>query len=199
MRVIHYPHPALLRTSKPLKRVDAGLRKLIAEMFDLMYGHKGIGLAANQVDLPYRLFVMNESGDPKRKEDERVFINPVLSKPKGSAEREEGCLSLPGLYADVKRSAGIVVEAFDLDGQLFRAELDELGARAVQHEIDHLDGILFIDRLDDAVRQEVAAKVDEFAAEYARRQSAGEIPTDDELRARLQRLATRTGVPAIAE
>jgi peptide deformylase len=199
MEIVNYPHPALRWKSSDVSRIDDTLRETVREMFELMYAHNGIGLAANQVALPFRFFVANLTGEAAEPEEEIVFINPQILKRRGTELGEEGCLSLPGLYADVKRSAGIVVEAFDLDGQLFRAELDELGARAVQHEIDHLDGILFIDRLDDAVRQEVAAKVDEFAAEFARRQSAGEIPADDELRARLQRLAKHSGVPAIAE
>ena len=89
--------------SKPLKRVDAELREMIAQMFELMYEAKGVGLAANQVDLPYRFFIVNLQSDPAKAE-EQVFINPVLSPAKGSAEAEEGCLSLPGLYAQVKRS-----------------------------------------------------------------------------------------------
>src|SRR4051794_6351868 len=103
MKVIRYPHPTLRHVSKPLKRIDAGLNDIVREMFDLMYEHRGVGLAANQVDLPYRLFVVNLSG--KRGEgEELVFINPVLTKPRGLAEAEEGCLSLPELYAQVKRA-----------------------------------------------------------------------------------------------
>ncbi len=99
MRIIQFPHPTLRRVSKPLRRVDDELRHIVREMFDLMYEAKGIGLAANQVDLPYQLFVLNLSGDPAEPDAEQVFLNPVLSQPKGTAEAEEGCLSLPGLYA----------------------------------------------------------------------------------------------------
>jgi len=196
MEIVNYPHPALRWKSNDVSQIDDALRETVREMFELMYAHNGIGLAANQVALPFRIFVANLTGEASEPDEELVFINPQIIKRRGTEVGEEGCLSLPGLYADVKRSSSVVVEAFDLDGNLFRAELDELGARAVQHEIDHLDGILFIDRLDDIVRQEVAAKVAEFAAEYARRQSAGELPDDDELRTRLQQLVERSAVPS---
>ena len=120
---------------------------MVREMFELMYEAKGIGLAANQVDLPYRLFVINLQSDPNASDQEFVFLNPVLTSRKGNAEAEEGCLSLPGLYGDVKRSERVVLNAFNMAGEELSLELDGLFARAVQHEIDHLDGILFIDRL----------------------------------------------------
>jgi peptide deformylase len=198
LEIVNYPHPALRWKSNDVGRIDDALRETVREMFELMYEHKGIGLAANQVALPFRFFVANLTGEASEPDEELVFINPQIIKRRGTEVAEEGCLSLPGLYADVKRSEGVVVEAYDLDGQLFRAELTELGARAAQHEIDHLDGVLFIDRLDDAVRQEVASKIDAFAAEYERLQTNGEIPSDDELRARLQRLVAHNGVPANA-
>ena len=97
MQIITYPHYTLRYKSQPLTRVDAALRKLVAEMFDLMYEANGVGLAGNQVDLPLRLFVVNMAAEPGEGE-ELVFINPVLSQPKGKEEGEEGCLSLPGLY-----------------------------------------------------------------------------------------------------
>src|SRR5881227_4418245 len=98
MEIVTYPHPTLRRVSRPLRRVDAELRQKIREMFDLMYAAKGIGLAANQVDLPLRLFIVNLEAKPDAGE-ELVFINPVISLPRGGTEEmEEGCLSLPGLY-----------------------------------------------------------------------------------------------------
>src|SRR5688500_7945225 len=102
LKVITYPHPGLRRPAKAIKRVDAALREIVREMFELMYEHKGIGLAANQVDLPLRLFVLNLEGK-KGEGEEMVFINPVISRHKGSAEAEEGCLSLPGVYGNVIR------------------------------------------------------------------------------------------------
>src|SRR2546423_12486363 len=99
LQVIQYPHPTLRHRSKPLRRVDAELRKIVSEMLELMYEHEGVGLAANQVDLPYRLFVTNVEGDPKANDAECVFINPVLSSGRGQEEDEEGCLSIPGIRA----------------------------------------------------------------------------------------------------
>ena len=99
MQIVKYPHPALTHKSRELKRVDAELRKMIAEMFELMYAHKGIGLAANQVDLPYRVFVLNVSGEAANKDQELVFINPTILRQSGNVEAEEGCLSFPEIYA----------------------------------------------------------------------------------------------------
>lgn len=199
MEIVNYPHPALRWKSNDVSRIDDALRGTVREMFELMYARNGIGLAANQVALPFRFFVANLTGEASEPDEELVFINPQIIKRRGTEVAEEGCLSLPGLYADVKRSEVVVVEAYDLDGQLFRAELNELGARAVQHEIDHLDGVLFIDRVDDIVRREVSPKIAEFLADYARRQGQGELPNDEELLARLQKLAERNGVPSNAE
>lgn len=191
MEIVHYPHPALRWKSRPVKEIDANLRKIVAQMFELMYAAKGIGLAANQVALPYRLFVLNLRGEEGGKEEELVFINPEILKRKGTIEAEEGCLSLPGLYAPVKRAAEIVVEAFDLAGQVFEYKLTELAARAVQHETDHLDGILFIDRLSETVRREHQAAITDFELAFRRRQAEGSLPSDDELKRRLQELEPR--------
>lgn len=191
MEIVHYPHPALRWKSRPVKAIDANLRKIVAQMFELMYAAKGIGLAANQVALPYRLFVLNLRGEEGGKEEELVFINPEILKRKGTIEAEEGCLSLPGLYAPVKRAAEIVVEAFDLAGQVFEYKLTELAARAVQHETDHLDGILFIDRLSETVRREHQAAITDFELAFRRRQAEGSLPSDDELKRRLQELEPR--------
>lgn len=195
LRIINYPHPTLRRPSKPLKRVDAELHKLVREMFELMYAkeHRGVGLAANQVDLPYRLFIVNLSADPAVKEEEHVFINPVLSQPKGGEEQEEGCLSLPGLFAPVRRPERIRINAFNLAGEEVIYELDDLFARVVQHETDHLDGVLFIDRLAPTVELSVRPKLEEFEQEFASRRQLGEIPSDEEISARLSELeAQRT-------
>ena len=190
MRIINYPHPTLRRTSKLLKRVDAELHKLVREMFDLMYAdeHCGIGLAANQVDLPYRLFVVNLTADPALKDQEHVFINPLLSQPKGTAEAEEGCLSLPGLYAQVRRPERIKINAYNLAGLEVTYELDDLFARVVQHETDHLDGMLFIDRLSSTARLAVQEALDEFEELFAGQRQRGEIPGDEFILSRLAEL-----------
>jgi len=193
VRIIKYPHPTLRHKSKPLRRVDAALRKIIDEMLELMYEDRGIGLAANQVDLPYRLFVMNLQSDPAAKEEEHVFINPVISKRQGMAEAEEGCLSLPEIYADVKRPEKIVLSAYGLDGQELNYELSGLFARAAQHEADHLDGILFIDRLSPGGQLAVKEAVGELELEFESDLARGMIPDETAVAARLAELeALRT-------
>lgn len=188
METIHYPHPTLRHKSKPLKRVDAELRKMVEEMFELMYEARGIGLAANQVDLPYRMFVLNLQSDPELKEEEQVFINPVITHRKGSAQREEGCLSLPELFAEVTRPEKVKVNAYDLSGNELSLELDGLFARAFQHEVDHLDGVLFIDRLNETNLADVKEPIAEFELEFRNRRELGEIPDDEAIAARLSEL-----------
>lgn len=188
MRIVKYPHPTLRHKSKPLRRVDGELKKLVREMFDLMYEHKGIGLAANQVDLPYRLFVLNLQADPNEGE-EFVFINPVISHPSGgTSESEEGCLSFPEIYAPVRRPEKVVVSAYNLEGREMRYELSGLLARAVQHEADHLDGVLFVDRLSESGKLEVRDKLAELEAEYAGNLRRGAIPDERRIAERLAEL-----------
>jgi len=163
---------------------------MIGRMFELMYEAQGVGLAANQVDLPLRIFVMNEKADPDEGE-EMVFINPVLTKPKGNEVREEGCLSLPETYGDVMRPERIQVEAYDLRGELFRAELSGMLGRIVQHETDHLDGVLFTDRLSETGKMKVQPALDEFTVEFESKRRTGEIPSDDEIAARLAEIESR--------
>lgn len=190
MRIINYPHPTLRHVSKPLKRVDAELHGIVREMFDLMYSkeHRGVGLAANQVDLPYRLFIVNLSGDPAIRDEEHVFLNPVLSQPKGGDEQEEGCLSLPGLFAPVRRPERIRINAYNLAGAEVVYDLDDLFARVVQHETDHLDGVLFIDRLTSTVEASLRDKLREFEDDFTSRRQHREIPSDQEILARLANL-----------
>jgi peptide deformylase len=193
LEIIHYPHPTLRHPSKPLKRVDSELRRYVAEMFDLMYEHEGVGLAANQVDLPYRLFVANPEGDSAAKDAECVFINPVLSAGRGQEEDEEGCLSIPGVHAPVTRNSRIKVQAYDLAGNEVVAEVEGLMARIVQHETDHLDGTLFIDRLGPAQLTALRDKLEEFELVFQSRRDTGEIATPEQLAARildLERLRT---------
>ncbi|MCO6045741.1 peptide deformylase [Aeoliella sp. ICT_H6.2] len=193
LSIIHYPHPTLRHKSQPIRRVDRELKTWVAEMFDLMYEHEGVGLAANQVDLPYRMFVMNPTGNSQEKDAEQVLINPVLSKMKGQQEGNEGCLSIPGVHADVMRAKTLHVEAFDLAGNLIEADLDGFAARVVQHENDHLDGILFIDRLSDGNLAEIRGLIDEFEVDFQSRLATGEAPTEEQVAkklAELERLRT---------
>lgn len=193
LRIVHFPHPALRWKSKDVTRIDAQLKDWIAQMFELMYEARGIGLAANQVGLPYRLFVINPSADPAEKELEQVFINPQIIKRNGSEDAEEGCLSLPEIYGPVTRAERITVEAFDLSGENFAYELGGIHARVVQHESDHLDGVMFTDRIDAAALAELQPLLDDMTAQMKRQQHEGQLASDDELRAELQRLqAART-------
>ena len=188
MRIIKYPHPALRYKTKELRRVDAELKKTVREMFELMYLHKGIGLAASQVELPYRFFIINLSGDPAAKDEERVFLNPVISRWSGTAEAEEGCLSFPEIYAPVKRAERIVISAYDLSGTESKWTLDGLFARAVQHENDHLDGVLFIDRLGPANLMQIKDDLAQLELEFAGDRERGVIPDDQQITARLAEL-----------
>jgi peptide deformylase len=187
LRVIEYPHPTLRHVSKPLRRVDPELHEIVHEMFDLMYQNKGIGLAANQVDLPYRLFVLNLTAKAEEKSEELVFINPVISQRKG-AEAEEGCLSIPGLYGQVKRPEKVTLTAYNLSGEQFQADLSGMFARAAQHEVDHLDGVLFIDKLSPTSQMSAKETLEEFELQYAQRRQSGEVPDDLAIAARLAEL-----------
>jgi peptide deformylase len=177
LRVINYPHPTLRHKSKPIKRVDRDLVRVIREMFQLMYASRGIGLAANQVGLPLRLFVANLSGEAGSGE-EQVFINPVLTRPKGNEEGEEGCLSFPQLYGPVIRPKEVMVNAYNLRGEEIKANLSGMLARVVQHEYDHLDGVLFVDRMSSTAKAQVQPVLDEFELEFRSRRETGEIPDD---------------------
>lgn len=180
IQVVHYPHPALRYTSKPIRRVDAELRDIAAQMLDLMYEHEGVGLAANQVALPLRMFVLNPKG--KRGEgEELVVINPELQMPKGTECDREGCLSLPGLFGEVRRAKQIRLSAYDLQGNPIERTLDGFLARVVQHEYDHLNGKFFFDRMTEEQRRELEPGLDELETFYQSRQSTGEWPADDEL------------------
>jgi peptide deformylase len=184
VRILTFPHPTLRHKSKPIRRVDAQLRDWVREMFALMYQAEGVGLAANQVDLPLRVFVVNEKAKPGEGE-ELVFINPVLSKPKGTEIREEGCLSLPELYADVTRPERVHVTAYNLQGELFEGDINGMLARIVQHENDHLDGVLFTDRLNETGQMKVSSALEEFQLDYESKRRTGELPSEEDVAARI--------------
>lgn len=188
LQIVHHPHPALRWKSKDITRIDAQLKDWVGQMFELMYEARGIGLAANQVALPYRMFVINPSGDPSDKDNEQLFINPQIVKRNGSEDAEEGCLSLPEIYGPVTRAEKIVVEAFDLTGQEFAMELSGLPARVVQHENDHLDGVMFPDRITAEDLANIQPLLDDLDAQMKHGQETGAIPNDDELKATLQKL-----------
>jgi peptide deformylase len=141
-----YGDPVLREKSTPVEKFDEDLKETIKRMAELMYKVKGLGLAANQVGIPKRFFIM----DIKQKEgtpELEVYINPEILNAEGFTEYEEGCLSIPGYYAKVERYAKLYIRAYDLEGKPFEKELTGLQAIAFQHEYDHIEGILFIDRI----------------------------------------------------
>ncbi len=173
-----------------MTRVNQELKEIVREMFQLMYQARGIGLAANQVDLPLQLFVLNISGNPEEGE-ERVFINPVISAPKGQAEAEEGCLSLPEVEGTVLRPEKIHVSAFDLSGTEIDETVDGLLARAIQHEFDHLNGVLFIDRISESVKRNIDGQLYEFENHFNALVKSGEIPSVDANNKRLAEIEAK--------
>jgi len=187
LELVEYPHPALARKAKPLARIDDAVHDAVEQMFEIMYEAQGVGLAANQVGLPYRLFIVNVAGR-RGAGEELVFLNPAISRPRGTAVQEEGCLSLPGLRMDVRRPEQVVLDAWSLDGQPIRVDLDGFLARVVQHEFDHLEGRLFTDRLPEAAALEARRALESMREVFLGKQSRGELPPHDALVARLDQL-----------
>jgi peptide deformylase len=181
MKIVHYPHPALRHPAKPLTSIDKELRIQCGQMIDLMYEAHGLGLAATQVALPFQLLVMNTSGDPQQRDKEEILINPVILERKGIVEDEEGCLSFPGLYQKVRRAKTLKVQAYDMKGQLVEKLVHDLEARAWQHEIDHLNGVLFIDKMGTIAKLSSRSSVKKFEQDFRRAQERGDIPADAEL------------------
>jgi peptide deformylase len=181
MRIVHYPHPALRHPAKPLTCIDKQLHLHIGAMKDLMYEARGLGLAAPQVALPYQLLVMNVTGDPKQPEREEVYLNPGIVERKGFIEDEEGCLSFPGLYQKIRRSKSVKIQAYDLKGNLVEKVVTDLEARAWQHEIDHLNGVLFIDMMGPIAKLSSRSSVKNFERVFRKAQEKGEIPQEFEI------------------
>jgi peptide deformylase len=144
--------PVLRQRSADVQAVDDDVRRIIDDMFETMDAARGVGLAANQVGLAQRIAVIDAEGH------RFVMVNPVIVEAEGRATAEEGCLSIPEIYGDVTRAERVVLEALDRDGQPFRLEAEGLAARAIQHEIDHLDGILFLDHLGLMKRKVLLAR-----------------------------------------
>lgn len=158
--ILHYPDPLLHTRAKPVVVVDASIRKLAADMAETMYAAPGIGLAATQVNVHQRLLVLDISED---KSQLQVFINPEILAKEGACEGEEGCLSVPGIYETVKRSERVTVRALDLDGKPFEVAADGLLAVCLQHEIDHLDGKVFVEYLSRLKLSRIKAKLTKHA------------------------------------
>ena len=167
MEVIHYPNPVLKKRAAPLSPRDlsSSLRDRVREMFEIMYVEKGVGLAAPQVAWSARVFVMNPGGEENRS-GERVYINPEILLCEGEVVDEEGCLSIPGVRGNVARSERVVVRALDLDGNPFEVDARDLEARVIQHELDHLDGILFITRLSSMEKLQAGKALKKLEKEY---------------------------------
>ena len=149
--IITYPHPVLAKKAAPVAEITDEIRALAAEMLEIMYKDKGIGLAAPQVAESIRLITVDLSG-PDKREDPLVFVNPVLSNLEGTVESEEGCLSVVGYRTTVKRAERLHLSATDLDGNPVEMDADDLMAICLQHEVDHLDGVLFIDKISKLKR-----------------------------------------------
>ncbi len=146
-RHIHtYPDPILAKKSEPITEITPEIKALAKEMLELMYENNGIGLAAPQAGENVRLITVDLSG-PEKREDPHIFINPEIVEKSGETESEEGCLSVPGYRSSVKRAETVKFQAQNLDGEKIEFQADDLMAICLQHEIDHLDGILFIDHL----------------------------------------------------
>jgi peptide deformylase len=156
LRILEFPDPRLRTKAEPVEVVDDRLRQLAEDMFETMYAAPGIGLAATQVDVHQRLLVVDVSAE---KSDPYVIINPEILEKDGVAVSEEGCLSVPGDYEEVERAEHVRVRYLDREGSVVERDMDGLLAICVQHEIDHLDGRLFVDYLSEAKRQRIRKRL----------------------------------------
>jgi peptide deformylase len=168
--ILEYPDPRLRTRAQPVTRFDAELGRLIDDMFETMYAAPGIGLAATQVDVHKRVIVIDVSKDH---DQPLVFINPEILSREGEEVSEEGCLSVPENFAEVKRAAKVRIRAQDRNGEVFERDYDDVLAVCVQHEIDHLDGKLFVDYLSDLKRERIRKKLEKERKERASRARQG--------------------------
>ena len=154
--ILHYPDPRLHKVASPVARVDDRIRRLINDMAETMYAAPGIGLAATQVDVHERVLIIDISDT---RDELHAFVNPEIVEASGEAETEEGCLSVPGIYDRVKRAERVKVRALNAQGAPFTLEAEGLLAVCIQHEIDHLDGKVFVEYLSRLKQQRIAAKL----------------------------------------
>ncbi len=167
MDIVIYPDPRLRRKNSPVTQFDATLADTVRAMFQTMYATQGVGLAAPQVGINQKLLVFNPSGKAEDAAQEVVLCNPkLIHKSKQSEEGQEGCLSFPEITGQVLRFVEVKVQAQDLSGQEFELELEGWEARIFQHELDHLDGILFIDRMTPASRSQAKPQLEELVQTY---------------------------------
>lgn len=163
LHILHYPDPRLHTVAKPVQAVDERIRALVDDMAETMYAAPGIGLAATQVDVHERVVVIDISETHK---DLKVFINPEIVAQSGRAEGEEGCLSVPGVFDRVTRAERVTVRALDRDGQPFELEAEGLLAVCIQHELDHLQGKVFVDYLSILKRNRIRTRLQKQAREH---------------------------------
>lgn len=167
MTVLQYPDERLRKVAQQIEKVDDNIRSVIDDMFETMYEEQGVGLAATQVDIHQRLFVADCSEDQN---EPMVFINPEITEAEGHFKNDEGCLSFPGVYAKVERAEKITVTALDKNGERFSRSAEGLLAICIQHEIDHLNGKLFVDYLSPLKRERIRKKLEKeqrLAEKYA--------------------------------
>ena len=164
--ILHFPDARLRNVAKPVAAVDDEVRRLIDDMFETMYEAPGIGLAAIQVNVPKRVIVIDVSED---RSETLALVNPEILERHGEEEMDEGCLSVLGFYETVQRAEKIRFRALDRDGQVFEREADGLLAVCIQHEIDHLDGKLFVDYLSSLKRQRIRKKLEKGARQASER------------------------------
>jgi peptide deformylase len=163
-----YPEPILRKPAESVGSYDAELEKIVAAMFQRMFASKGVGLAAPQVGLRRRILVLNHTGDRK---DDLVLVNPTITARSGpETVFDEGCLSFPGIYAEIRRPERCTVTAYDVKGAPIEKEFTDFQSRIIQHEFDHLEGILLVDRMSPADKQKNRAALEELVARYQRRQ-----------------------------
>ncbi|MFZ4211408.1 peptide deformylase [Pantoea endophytica] len=165
LQVLHFPDDRLRKIAAPVATVNADVQRIVDDMFETMYAEEGIGLAATQVDIHQRIIVIDVS---ENRDERLVLINPELLEKSGETGIEEGCLSIPEQSAVVPRAEWVKVRAQDRDGKSFELETDGLLAICIQHEIDHLDGKLFIDYLSPLKRQRIKQKLEKLARLNAR-------------------------------
>lgn len=164
--ILEFPDPRLRTRAAPVARFDAALGQLIEDLFETMYAAPGIGLAATQVDVHQRVIVIDVSKEHK---EPVTLINPQILTREGEASTEEGCLSVPGIFDEVKRAAKVRVRAHDRKGKPYEREYEGILAVCVQHEMDHLDGKLFVDYLSDLKRERIRKRLEKERRERASR------------------------------
>lgn len=167
--ILEFPDPRLRTRAEPVTRFDAALGSLIDDMLETMYAAPGIGLAATQVDVHKRLIVIDISEEHN---EPLVLINPEILAREGEAQTEEGCLSVPGIFDEVKRAARVRVRAQDRNGERFEGDYEGVLAVCIQHEMDHLEGRLFVDYLSDLKRERIRKRLDKERKERTSRTAA---------------------------